>query len=271
MAKRSETPPRDDPGTIVQNHSSFTDRWGKAGIVATVVIALVAVVTVVLAFADRSPQTVATPSESPTPAIPSESFSTSMTVVPDMGPRQTIASTDMSPKVGCWNENSPVPCEAKHSEETGEIVPCDLEGLTAFMGGVVTYDLLRDTISVEVTENGCAVRGIESRTRRSMSNILNDSAGDVYRRCREEVTNIEIGCDLPHLFEQIYEGGSESFDCEQKFAEYVGKEFSSFATKLQIVPDPGSPSACWVKTRVANQLNGSLRNLRDRPLPFEDT
>lgn len=137
------------------------------------------------------------------------------------------------------------------------------------MGGASQLDVLRDVLMVEPIENLCLVTGIEPQTKQSLSAILSDAAGDAYRKCWLKETNTEVGCDVPHYAEQIYAGGDDSVDCEQRFTDYVGKDIEAFARQLEIESRPGPETACWAKVRVSNQLIASLRNLRDRPLPLQ--
>ena len=241
---------------------------GSVGTIATVVIAITAVLTLVLSTqggpAASGPTTIAMPPESATEAstaLPSFSESDS-----SLG---TIEAQPVN-NIGCWIDATQISCEAEHNTEVADIVPCTRDGLVKFMGGTPSLDVLRNVLSVEPSESGCSIRGIEPRTKQSLSGILLGSAGDVYRRCWVKATDSEVACDEPHFAEQIYSGTGESVDCERRFADYVGQNFERFAQQLEVEANPGATNTCWVKTRVSNELIASLRNLKDRPLPFQD-
>lgn len=279
MTDNRDAPSEDD--RAVPKRRAFSPFDGSVGTIATVVIAITAVLTLVLNYtqggpAASGPATAALPPQSATETsalLPSQSTTETPTALPSFSDSDSAFGTveaQPASALGCWIGDTQISCEAEHNTEVVDMGACTRDGLVKFMGGTPSLDVLRNALTVESTESGCSIRGIEPRTKQSLSGILDGSAGDAYRKCWVKSTDSEVACDEPHFAEQIYSGTVESVDCEQRFADYVGQGLERFAQQLEVEANPGATTTCWVKTRVSNELIASLRNLKDRPLPFQD-
>ncbi len=276
----TETPSQKDGADLKVTPEPRKDWWRRAEVIALVVAAVAGAVVATVAVLTLGPplskdglEAGRSASVDPPAVLPKESAAQEVTGEevssnPDAQKTMEVEPLPLTP--GCAAEDTFTSCEAEHDSEVAAIQPCTADGLVKFMGGTTQLEVLRDVLSVEPREDLCLIRGIDSSTKQSLAHILRIPAGDTYRRCWAIETDTEVGCDVPHFAEQIYAGGSEGVDCEQRFADYVDKDFGAFANYLEIEARPGSTSACWVKMRVSNQLTASIRNLKDRPLPLQD-
>lgn len=275
-----ETPSPDDAAGSKSTLRTKKDWWPRTGALAavlsafaTIVLAIAAVMALDYSSSKNSEEVGPGVSASPSAELTEDSVAETrageqVSTYPDE--TRTIETEESPLTPGCAVGGAPTSCEAEHDSEVAVIQPCTAEGLIRFMGGSTQLEVMRDVLTTEPQGNICLISGIDSSTKQSLAQILSLPAGDTYRRCWTLETDTEVGCHVPHFAEQIYAGGSESVDCEQRFGHYVGKDFRAFAKHLEIEARPGATSACWVKMRVSNQLTASIRNLKDRPLPLRD-
>lgn len=205
----------------------------------------------------------------PNPSETSDSFPAVSAAPP--GDVTATSGETRGAKFACLEGSEGVPCNQAHTAEMVEMEACSSEALIGFMGGSPQTDILRKSLMVSESDDGCLVEGIDGGTRGSLENIFKSAAGDVYRSCWDDVTDQEIGCDIPHFAERIYHGNDSEVSCEQNFATFTGRPFQQYSSKLGLEEQAAAGlTSCWVTTRSKNLLCGSVRNLGDREIRFED-
>lgn len=165
-----------------------------------------------------------------------------------------------------------VSCQAEHdSEVISELRSCSEDQLLDFMGGRADVDVLREGLTIKQQGDRCLVDGISASTTQSLEGVLATPSGDSYRICWNRATNRNVGCDVAHDAELIYQGSAEITDCKEQYLAYVGRSYDRDGTKLLLRTafNTGTRNSCWAEVRSENRLDKSIRNLKDNALPIQ--
>lgn len=191
---------------------------------------------------------------------------------PDRGDSTSGADPPESGQIAdatCRDEQGETSCDGAHSIEIAHFDPCTRAGLITYMGGDADVDVVQDLFSVSSSDDACRVEVVGQPVDQSLSGILREPEGDVYRLCWDKSTDAAVGCNEPHFAEKIYAGGATSVDCNEMYSRYVGVPLDRHFESIDLERDAGDTTSCWAKVRLNAQLVGSLRSLGERSLPLE--
>jgi hypothetical protein len=159
-----------------------------------------------------------------------------------------------------------VACDVPHAAEVFSTSDCSVGALLGYLGGAAGEDVLRSDVAVQPRGSACTVAAPGLTPSASVKDVLLDPAGDVWRRCLDEVDR-EVPCSTPHTAEVIFvqSDATEPLDCRARADAYFGRPFAQHEDDLKLLE---SDSTCVVEVRGSNVLTASLRRLGSGALPL---
>ncbi len=161
-------------------------------------------------------------------------------------------------------------CDTPHEAEVVAMGACEPGSAFGYLGGAPAQDVLRTDLGLQSAtvagQEVCVLTGPGAPWSASNQDVLLGRAGDVWRRCGDELGR-ETPCDEPHTTEAVFEGtGAEELACGARADDYLGKPFDQVADRLRLVV---AGTTCVVEVRGDNVLTASLRRLGPSSLPLE--
>lgn len=249
-----------------KNQERSDRRWSRAGVIVTTIAALIALIAwlVPISAQEDSTDTGATSRNEYKDSQPHPDNNSQY-------PNQAKESQESSgSESSCFDDGQKVSCAARHSAELVQMDTCDQNSLSEYMGGDSDRDVVIGTLRVDAHEDGCLISGFNPEATVSVKDALKDQAGDAFRSCWDGSANAEVPCDVPHSAEQVFRGGTDEIDCEQKYYEYVDRAYFRDKDDLALKLSSGTGSSCWAEVRGNDLLKGSIRSLGDRAIPFSE-
>ena len=186
---------------------------GIASLAVTATIGIASLATTWLTYSQQAEQ----PSPGSLQSPSSESPSTSPAIEPHSATANESSTQTGSPVSGCYDGDTPTPCDSPHSQEVfakPDGFSCDTSALILHMGGMPSIDLLASNIDVkplENTEDRCVVERPSGMPHVSLKDIWasdNDhngyKDGGEFRRCFNRQGQA-TSCDADHASEEFYD------------------------------------------------------------------
>ena len=193
--------------------------------------------------------------------------------------QETSSTTEAPLSSGCYDGDTPTPCDSPHSREVfakpaGS--PCDASALILYMGGVPGVDLLASGIDakpLENTEDRCVVERPSGMPHVSLKDIWtsdNDhngyKDGGEFRRCFT-LQGQATSCDADHASEEFYDA-PEEVDCGKKYEDFSGRPVDR---NIRVTRQPRDHRiVCRAEVQVStDRLTASVRDLENATLPIK--
>lgn len=255
MADSSSPLPQPHPPE--QRRSRVAGGLLKVGAPLAALLALLANGAQILPYFGINP-----PGPGPAPGITPAVTSTTPTPVPRPSPAgPTTAIT------GCFAAGAPVACSDPHDAESISGIPCTLDALVAYAGGLQGVDVLNTHVAIAAAQRGCKVT-VPAGTRTPLKDALR-AGGDDFRSCLDQ--GREVTCGVHHAGEIVYVGlsATESPDCTTRASAFLGAPFAQYNDKLTLGPGKaGELPMCFVTLRDPSRLlTSTLRGVRNRSFP----
>lgn len=218
---------------------------------------------------------------SPTSLQPPPSDHPTISPTTETSPTSTDEESSQtgSPTSGCYDGNTPTPCDSPHSREvfakpTGS--SCDTSALILHMGGTPGVDLLASSLDVkplENTEDRCVVErpaGMPNAPLKDIWTSDNDhngyKDGGEFRRCFTRQGQ-GTSCDAEHASEEFYDAPKE-VDCGKKYEDFSGRPVDRSIRVTRQSRD--HQVVCRVEVQVStDRLTASVRDLENAALPIK--
>lgn len=209
----------------------------------------------------------------------SESPSTSPAIEPHSATANESSTQTGSPVSGCYDGDTPTPCDSPHSQEVfakPDGFSCDTSALILHMGGMPSIDLLASNIDVkplENTEDRCVVERPSGMPHVSLKDIWasdNDhngyKDGGEFRRCFNRQGQA-TSCDADHASEEFYDA-PEEVDCGKKYEDFSGRPVDRNIRVTRQSRD--HRIVCRAEVQVStDRLTASVRDLGNSTLPIK--
>ena len=208
-------------------------RGVKVGIASLAVTATIGIASLAITWLTYSQQ-VGQPSSGSLQSPSSESPSTSPAIEPHSAAADESSTQTGSPVSGCYDGDTPTPCDSPHSREVfakPDGFSCDTSALILHMGGMPGIDLLASGLDVkplENTDDRCVVERPSGMPHVSLKDIWtsdNDhngyKDGGEFRRCFTRQGQA-TSCDTDHASEEFYDA-PEEVDCGKKYEDFSGR------------------------------------------------
>ena len=209
----------------------------------------------------------------------SESPSTSPAIEPHSATANESSTQTGSPVSGCYDGDTPTPCDSPHSQEVfakPDGFSCDTSALILHMGGMPSIDLLASNIDVkplENTEDRCVVERPSGMPHVSLKDIWasdNDhngyKDGGEFRRCFTRQGQA-TSCDADHASEEFYDA-PEEVDCGKKYEDFSGRPVDRNIRVTRQSRD--HRIVCRAEVQVStDRLTASVRDLGNSTLPIK--
>ena len=253
-------------------------RGVKVGIASLAVTATIGIASLAITWLTYSQQ-----AEQPSPGSlqspSSESPSTSPAIEPHSAAADESSTQTGSPVSGCYDGDTPTPCDSPHSQEVfakPDGFSCDTSALILHMGGMPGIDLLASNIDVkplENTEDRCVVERPSGMPHVSLKDIWasdNDhngyKDGGEFRRCFNRQGQA-TSCDADHASEEFYDA-PEEVDCGKKYEDFFGRPVDR---NIRVTRQPRDHRiVCRAEVQVSiDRLTASVRDLENAALPIK--
>ena len=253
-------------------------RGVKVGIASLAVTATIGIASLAITWLTYSQQ-----AEQPSPGSlqspSSESPSTSPAIEPHSAAADESSTQTGSPVSGCYDGDTPTPCDSPHSREVfakPDGFSCDTSALILHMGGMPGIDLLASNIDVkplENTEDRCVVERPSGMPHVSLKDIWtsdNDhngyKDGGEFRRCFNRQGQA-TSCDADHASEEFYDA-PEEVDCGKKYEDFSGRPVDRNIRVTRQSRD--HRIVCRAEVQVStDRLTASVRDLGNSTLPIK--
>ena len=183
------------------------------------------------------------------------------------------------PASGCYDGDTPTPCDSPHSREVfakPADSSCDTGALILHMGGSPGIDLLASGLDVkplENTDDRCVVETLSGLPRASLKDIWasdNDhngyKDGGEFRRCFNRQGQA-ASCDVDHASEEFYDA-PEEVDCGKKYEDFSGRPVDHSIRVTRQSRD--HRIVCRAEVQVStDRLTASVRDLENAALPIK--
>ena len=253
-------------------------RGVKVGIASLAVTATIGIASLAITWLTYSQQ-----AEQPSPGSlqspSSESPSTSPAIEPHSAAADESSTQTGSPVSGCYDGDTPTPCDSPHSREVfakPDGFSCDTSALILHMGGMPGIDLLASNINVkplENTEDRCVVERPSGMPHVSLKDIWasdNDhngyKDGGEFRRCFNRQGQA-TSCDADHASEEFYDA-PEEVDCGKRYEDFSGRPVDR---NIRVTRQPRDHRiVCRAEVQVStDRLTASVRDLGNSTLPIK--
>ena len=245
---------------------------------ATTIGALAAVAGVVVALLPYIHQ----PAQAPSPTLQSSSTQQeplTPSIEPQAAPTDESSAQAGSSASGCYDGNTPTPCDSRHSREVFAKPAgssCDASALILYMGGTPGVDLLASGLDVKPLENAedrCVVERPSGMPNAPLKDIWvsdNDhngyKDGGEFRRCFSRQGQA-TSCDAEHASEEFYDA-PEEIDCGKKYEDFSGRPVDH---SIRVTRQPRDHRiVCRAEVQVStDRLTASVRDLENATLPIK--
>ena len=248
---------------------------GIASLAVTATIGIASLATTWLTYSQQAEQ----PSPGSLQSSSSESPSTSAAIEPHSAAANESSTQTGSPVSGCYDGDTPTPCDSPHSREVfakPADSSCDTGALILHMGGMPGIDLLASNIDVkplENTEDRCVVERPSGMPHVSLKDIWtsdNDhngyKDGGEFRRCFNRQGQA-TSCDADHASEEFYDA-PEEVDCGKKYEDFSGRPVDRNIRVTRQSRD--HRIVCRAEVQVStDRLTASVRDLGNSTLPIK--
>ena len=248
---------------------------GIASLAVTATIGIASLATTWLTYSQQAEQ----PSPGSLQSPSSESPSTSPAIEPHSATANESSTQTGSPVSGCYDGDTPTPCDSPHSQEVfakPDGFSCDTSALILHMGGMPGIDLLASNIDVkplENTEDRCVVERPSGMPHVSLKDIWasdNDhngyKDGGEFRRCFNRQGQA-TSCDADHASEEFYDA-PEEVDCGKKYEDFSGRPVDRNIRVTRQSRD--HRIVCRAEVQVnTDRLTASVRDLGNSTLPIK--
>ena len=248
---------------------------GIASLAVTATIGIASLATTWLTYSQQAEQ----PSPGSLQSPSSESPSTSPAIEPHSATANESSTQTGSPVSGCYDGDTPTPCDSPHSREVfakPDGFSCDTSALILHMGGMPGIDLLASNIDVkplENTEDRCVVERPSGMPHVSLKDIWasdNDhngyKDGGEFRRCFNRQGQA-TSCDADHASEEFYDA-PEEVDCGKKYEDFSGRPVDHSIRVTRQSRD--HRIVCRAEVQVStDRLTASVRDLENAALPIK--
>ena len=248
---------------------------GIASLAVTATIGIASLATTWLTYSQQAEQ----PSPGSLQSPSSESPSTSPAIEPHSATANESSTQTGSPVSGCYDGDTPTPCDSPHSREVfakPDGFSCDTSALILHMGGMPGIDLLASNIDVkplENTEDRCVVERPSGMPHVSLKDIWtsdNDhngyKDGGEFRRCFT-LQGQATSCDADHASEEFYDA-PEEVDCGKKYEDFSGRPVDRNIRVTRQSRD--HRIVCRAEVQVStDRLTASVRDLGNSTLPIK--
>ena len=248
---------------------------GIASLAVTATIGIASLATTWLTYSQQAEQ----PSPGSLQSPSSESPSTSPAIEPHSATANESSTQTGSPVSGCYDGDTPTPCDSPHSQEVfakPDGFSCDTSALILHMGGMPSIDLLASNIDVkplENTEDRCVVERPSGMPHVSLKDIWasdNDhngyKDGGEFRRCFNRQGQA-TSCDADHASEEFYDA-PEEVDCGKKYEDFSGRPVDHSIRVTRQSRD--HRIVCRAEVQVStDRLTASVRDLENAALPIK--
>ena len=252
-------------------YTSYTFWVTTIGVLATIAGLVLALLT----YIHQSPRV-------PSPTLQSSSTQQeplAPSVEPQAGPTDESSARTDSPASGCYDGDTPTPCDSPHSREVFAKPAgssCDEGALILHMGGSPGTDLLASGLDVkplENTEDRCVVERSSGLPKASLAGIWtsdNDhngyKDGGEFRRCFNRQGQA-TSCDVDHASEEFYDA-PEEVDCGKKYEDFSGRPVDR---SIRVTRQPRDHRiVCRAEVQVStDRLTASVRDLENAALPIK--
>lgn len=253
-------------------------RGVKVGLASLAVTATIGIASLAITWMTYSQQ-----AEQPSPgslqSSSSESPSTSPAIEPHSAAANESSTQTGSPVSGCYDGDTPTPCNSPHSREVfakPDGFSCDTSALILHMGGMPGIDLLASNIDVkplENTEDRCVVERPSGMPNTPLKDIWasdNDhngyKDGGEFRRCFNRQGQA-TSCDADHASEEFYDA-PEEVDCGKKYEDFSGRPVDRNIRVTRQSRD--HRIVCRAEVQVStDRLTASVRDLGNSTLPIK--
>ena len=253
-------------------------RGVKVGIASLAVTATIGIASLAITWLTYSQQA-EQPSSGSLQSPSSESPSTSPAIEPHSAAADESSTQTGSPVSGCYDGDTPTPCDSPHSQEVfakPDGFSCDTSALILHMGGMPSIDLLASNIDVkplENTEDRCVVERPSGMPHVSLKDIWasdNDhngyKDGGEFRRCFNRQGQA-TSCDADHASEEFYDA-PEEVDCGKKYEDFSGRPVDRNIRVTRQSRD--HRIVCRAEVQVStDRLTASVRALGNSTLPIK--
>ena len=249
--------------------------------VAAIGIVVSAMITIGLFALDKMTDHQQTEQSSPTSPQPSSSEHPATSPTTETAPASTDENSAQagSPVSGCYDGDTPTPCDSPHSREVfakPDGFSCDTSALILHMGGMPSIDLLASNIDVkplENTEDRCVVERPSGMPHVSLKDIWasdNDhngyKDGGEFRRCFTRQGQA-TSCNTDHASEEFYDA-PEEVDCGKKYEDFSGRPVDRNIRVTRQSRD--HRIVCRAEVQVStDRLTASVRDLGNSTLPIK--
>lgn len=174
----------------------------------------------------------------------------------------------------CIADDAVVPCDSSHQEQIFADHDCSPRQLIEFLGGNPDVDVLRPDLDIERrSEHECSVP-VPNGMSWSAQGALATDGGDLWRWCRNSVTDQDVPCSEAHDAEVVSlypQPREEELTCRTDAEQYMDRKWSGVSTDL-VLSSRGHQAGdiCVVQPRGNNSLDGSIRRIGTRALPLSD-
>ena len=253
-------------------------RGVKVGIASLAVTATIGIASLAITWLTYSQQ-VGQPSSGSLQSPSSESPSTSPAIEPHSAAADESSTQTGSPVSGCYDGDTPTPCDSPHSREVfakPADSSCDTGALILHMGGSPGIDLLASGLDVkplENTDDRCVVETLSGLPRASLKDIWasdNDhngyKDGGEFRRCFNRQGQA-ASCDVDHASEEFYDA-PEEVDCGKKYEDFSGRPVDH---RIRVTRQSRDHRiVCRAEVQVStDRLTASVRDLENAALPIK--
>lgn len=248
---------------------------GIASLAVTATIGIASLATTWLTYSQQAEQ----PSPGSLQSPSSESPSTSPAIEPHSATANESSTQTGSPVSGCYDGNTPTPCDSRHSREVFAKPAgssCDASALILYMGGTPGVDLLASGLDVKPLENAedrCVVERPSGMPNAPLKDIWasdNDhngyKDGGEFRRCFNRQGQA-TSCDADHASEEFYDA-PEEVDCGKKYEDFSGRPVDRNIRVTRQSRD--HRIVCRAEVQVStDRLTASVRDLGNSTLPIK--
>ena len=222
------------------------------------------------------------PAQAPSPTLQSSSTQQeplTPSIEPQAAPTDESSAQAGSPVSGCYDSNTPTPCDSPHSREVFAKPAgssCDASALILHMGGTPGVDLLAPGLDVkplENTEDRCVAERPSGMPNAPLKDIWasdNDhngyKDGGELRRCFTRQGQA-TSCDAEHASEEFYDA-PEEVDCGKKYEDFSGRPVDHSIRVTRQTRD--HRIVCRAEVQVStDRLTASVRDLENATLPIK--
>ena len=248
---------------------------GIASLAVTATIGIASLATTWLTYSQQAEQ----PSPGSLQSSSSESPSTSAAIEPHSAAANESSTQTGSPVSGCYDGDTPTPCDSPHSREVfakPDGFSCDTSALILHMGGMPGIDLLASNIDVkplENTEDRCVVERPSGMPNTPLKDIWASDKdhngykdGGEFRRCFNRQGQA-TSCDADHASEEFYDA-PEEVDCGKKYEDFSGRPVDRNIRVTRQSRD--HRIVCRAEVQVStDRLTASVRDLGNSTLPIK--